>query len=76
MNNGSAISNYEKGRFGSAITWDMRFNWALPTVTGQEATVTLSIENVLNRTNAIEDSGTYLTYEKGRQFWLELGYKF
>jgi len=74
--NGSSITNYEKGKFGSAITWDMRFNLALPTVSGQEATLSLSVENVLNRTNAIEDSGTYLTYEKGRQFWLELGYKF
>lgn len=74
--NGSTLSNYEKGKFGSAITWDMRLNWSLPTMAGQEATVSLSVENVLNRTNAIEDSGTYLTYEKGRQFWLELGYKF
>lgn len=74
--NGTQIDVYEKQTVGKAITWDMRINWSMPTVREQEAYVTLSVDNVLNRSNAIELTGTDLVYEKGRQYWLEVGYRF
>ncbi|THF56864.1 TonB-dependent receptor [Pseudothauera rhizosphaerae] len=67
---------WDKRKFGKAITWDLRLNWSLPVTQGQEAFVNLTIENLLDRKNDIENSGTELVYEKGRQFWLELGYRF
>ena len=73
---GVSYTRYESRSFRSAFTWDMRINWELPPAGGQKPFVTLSIDNVLNATNAIEDSGSYLLYEKGRQFWLEAGVRF
>lgn len=74
--NGIAVDNYDLHTFGSAISWDMRINYAIPTRDGQEAFVALSIDNVLDRANAIEDSGSETVYEKGRQVWVEFGYRF
>ncbi len=73
---GVLYHNYERLSFKSAFTWDMRINWDIPSPTAQKPYVSLSIDNVLNATNPIENSGTYLVYEKGRQFWLEFGVKF
>lgn len=73
---GGTARVWSKRSFSSALTWDMRLNWRLPVSAGQEAFVNLTIENVLNRRNPIEDSGSEVIYEKGRQFWLELGYRF
>lgn len=73
---GMTVNNYVLTTFRPAVTWDMRINWALPTVAGQEAFVALSIDNVLDRTNEIQDGSNGIIYEKGRQFWLELGYRF
>jgi hypothetical protein len=74
--NGTTYANYDRHTFKQAVTWDMRINWNLPTTGTQKPYIALSIDNVLNATNAIEDSGTYLVYEKGRQFWLEVGVRF
>lgn len=74
--NGTEVDAYTKQRFGTAVTWDLRLNWSRPTVAGQEAYATLTIENVLNKTNTIEATSTSASYEKGRQFWLRLGYCF
>ncbi|UCV09553.1 TonB-dependent receptor [Dechloromonas denitrificans] len=73
---GVSYTNYDRRSFKPAFTWDMRINWDVPTPTEQKPYVSLTIDNILNATNAIENSGTYLVYEKGRQFWLELGIKF
>ncbi|ATE60683.1 TonB-dependent receptor [Thauera sinica] len=73
---GMAVTNYEPRTFRPAVTWDMRINYDLPTVGDQSAFVVLSIDNVLNRSNEIEDSANELVYEKGRQFWVEFGYRF
>ncbi|ENO86923.1 TonB-dependent receptor [Thauera linaloolentis] len=67
---------WEKHKFGTAITWDLRLNWRLPVATGQEAFINLNVDNVLNRKNEIEDIDNDRVYEKGRQFWVELGYRF
>ena len=73
---GVSYYNYDQRTFKPAFTWDMRINWDIPSPIAQQPYVSLSIDNVLNRTNAIEDSGTYLVYEKGRQYWLEVGLRF
>ncbi|THF64732.1 TonB-dependent receptor [Pseudothauera nasutitermitis] len=67
---------WSKRKFGTAITWDVNLNWRIPVTAGQEAFINLNVENVLNRKNEIENSGNELEYEKGRQFWVELGYRF
>ncbi len=74
--NGTSVTNYELTTYGPAVTWDMRINYAVPTLSGQEAFIALSIDNVLNRRNTIEDNDGVNVYEKGRQFWLEFGYRF
>ena len=73
---GMVADNYELTTFRPAVTWDMRINYAIPVASGQEAFVALSIDNVLDRTNEIEDSSSGIVYEKGRQFWVEFGYRF
>lgn len=73
---GTQVDNYEKLTFGPALTWDTRINWSIPTTAGQEASVTLTINNLLNRTNTIDTTSTATLYEAGRQFWLEFGYRF
>lgn len=67
---------YEKTKFGTAITWDLRLGWRLPTARGQEAFLSFTIENLLDRANVIDETSSAIVYEKGRQFWLQLGYKF
>ncbi|TDN47525.1 TonB-dependent receptor [Azoarcus indigens] len=73
---GGTAQVWEKHKFGKAIAWDMRLNWSLPVAAGQEAFVALSIDNLLSRKNEIEDGDYGVKYEKGRQYWLELGYRF
>lgn len=74
--NGTQVANYELRTFRPAVTWDMRINYDLPTYGDQTAFIALSIDNLLNRRNEIENDGSELVYEKGRQFWLEFGYRF
>lgn len=73
---GSQVNSYDKLSFGPALTWDTRINWSIPTTAGQEAFVTFTINNLLNRTNTLDTTSTSTIYEAGRQFWLELGYRF
>lgn len=73
---GQLYPQYARREFGSAITWDMRINYTLPTDGRYKPYLALSIDNVLNRSNVSENTGDYMIYEKGRQFWLELGMKF
>ncbi|MGL5631272.1 MAG: hypothetical protein ACRDD3_02830, partial [Azovibrio sp.] len=73
---GVEYDNYEKTKLKSAFTWDMRVNWELPSSLPAKPYISLSIDNVLNASNTIEDTGSYLVYEKGRQFWLETGINF
>ncbi|THF66970.1 hypothetical protein E6C76_00825 [Pseudothauera nasutitermitis] len=64
------------GRVGAALTWDTRIKFDLPLRRGESAYAAVTITNLTNRVNEIlGDSGT-LSYEVGRQYWLELGYQF
>lgn len=77
--NGSNITDYAKRHFGGAMVWDLSATWSIPTgIAKQEAYTTVSINNVLDRKVAMYDNGTSLggLYEYGRQFWLEIGYRF
>lgn len=77
--NGTNISDYGKKHFGGALVWDVNATLPLPTgIANQEAYATVSVNNVLDRKAALYDNGNSLgvLYEYGRQFWLELGYRF
>ena len=53
----------------------MRVQYALPKTGPGEGFVNLGIENVTNRSNPLFQASETV-YEKGRQFTLELGYRF
>lgn len=77
--NGTNISNYSKQHFGGTMVWDANVTLTIPTgVAKQEAYATVSVYNVLDRKAALYNNGSSLgvLYEYGRQFWLELGYRF
>ena len=61
---------------GKSITWDLRVQYALPKTGPGEGFVNLGIENVSNRGNPLFNASNEAVYEKGRQFTLELGYRF
>ena len=63
--------------FSGALTWDTRVAWELPTAKDQAVFVNLDVTNLLDKkiVGATETSGL-ATYEVGRQFMLEVGYKF
>ena len=81
---------YEKKRFAGAFTWDMRVGFEVDVHKGNTFYTNVDIINVLNKANqtAISNSSgnvgdgiagsayTYSVYEVGRQFWLQVGYKY
>ncbi|MGX2985493.1 TonB-dependent receptor [Helicobacter sp. 23-1048] len=81
---------YIKKHFNGAFSWDMRAGFELDIVRGQTLYMNVDIYNVLNARNetTISNSSgntgydiagssyTYAVYEVGRQFWLQVGYKF
>lgn len=80
---------YEKMKFSRAFTWDMRLGLEKKIYKDNALFVNLDIYNVLNKKNATSRSTTagrtvfnatstanVPVYETGRQFWLQLGYKF
>ncbi|WP_083652173.1 TonB-dependent receptor [Pseudomonas sp. PA27(2017)] len=75
--NGSSYQNYQVKRVAGAPTWDMKVTWTLPTFKDQSMYVSADITNVLDKVNSIvnEDGGA-VSYEVGRQYWLEVGYQF
>lgn len=75
------VDVYERRRFGTSMTWDLRLAWERRLGVQQETVFSnLDITNVLDRTNTsayIEDwQGSYAEYELGRHFQLEIGYRF
>lgn len=75
---GQDVAVYETARVDAAPTWDMRLDWELPTGRDEAVFVAVDVTNVADRVNPIVSSranaGT--TYEVGRQYWLEVGYRF
>ena len=68
---------WEETPFSGALTWDTRVAWEMPTARDQAVFVNLDVTNLLDKqiVGATETSGLP-TYEVGRQFMLEVGYKF
>ncbi|TBU96025.1 TonB-dependent receptor [Stutzerimonas kirkiae] len=76
---GISYDLYEKHRIKGAPTWDTRIHWERPTGKDQSLFVAVDITNVadkINRTSYSRSGATYTSYETGRQFWLEVGYRF
>lgn len=63
--------------FAGALTWDTRLAWEMPTAKEQAVFVNLDVTNLLDKNivSTSESSGIQ-TFEVGRQFMLEVGYKF
>ena len=83
-----ACDIYNKMSFKSAFNWDMRLGFEVDIYKGNALYVNFDIYNVLNSKNlttiGLEDgvllnsgagSASVLTYELGRQFWTQIGYK-
>lgn len=74
--NGVVYDYYQVGEVSAAPSWDTRLKWDLPLAAEQSAYIAVDITNVTDQVNDIlNDSGT-LSYEVGRQYWLEVGYQF
>ncbi|MCQ9422267.1 TonB-dependent receptor [Pseudomonas sp. LJDD11] len=75
---GQAYQLFETARVKAAPTWDMRVDWELPTGKDQALFMAVDITNVTDKVNPIISSGSSAktTYEVGRQYWLEVGYRF
>lgn len=85
-------SQYGKMRFPNAFSWDMRLGFELDMYKGQTLYMNVDIYNVLNSkikstiantayngstsSGAFASSSAVAVYEVGRQFWLQVGYKF
>ncbi|MCX2961279.1 TonB-dependent receptor plug domain-containing protein [Rodentibacter caecimuris] len=76
------ISRYRSYHYGRHTQWDSGIRWQ-PTITGNHSVyLQLDILNVLNQTRksktvrAISTNDEYGIYTPGREFWLEIGYKF
>ncbi|MCV4262605.1 TonB-dependent receptor [Pseudomonas capsici] len=73
---GDDVAVYETARVKGAPTWDMRLDWELPTGKDQAAFVAVDVTNVADKINPIISNSARSTYEVGRQYWLEVGYRF
>lgn len=77
---GQLINVWDEINYSAAVTWDMRLAWDVPLSKDQAAFVNVDIFNVLDKQVVTEGSHSVVnnvpTYEIGRQFWLEVGYRF
>lgn len=74
---GTSYENYEVGEVRAAPSWDTRVKWTLPLSDSQSTYVAVDITNVTNKVNNIvSDTAGVISYETGRQYWLEVGYQF
>lgn len=73
---GRSVSVFETESVSAAPTWDMRVDWELPTGKDEAVFVAVDVTNVADRVNSIVSRGGNTTYEVGRQYWLEVGYRF
>lgn len=75
------VDVYARRRYGTSMTWDLRVGWEKVIGVKDETVFSnLDVTNVLNRRNVaqhIDDwAGAYEEYEMGRQFQLQVGYRF
>lgn len=75
--NGENVRVWEETPYAGALTWDTRLAWELPTAKDQAFFVNLDVSNLLDKAIVSEaDNNDNATYEVGRQFMVEVGYKF
>lgn len=77
---GEAARVWEQQSYSPALTWDLRLAWEqpLPSSAGR-IFANVDVTNLLDKANAYGESSSAtrtVLYETGRQFWLELGYRF
>ena len=72
------LAVYDAVDVKAAPTWDLRVNWDIPTGKDQALFVAVDVTNVTDQVNEIVSSSSTAstTYEVGRQYWLEVGYRF
>ena len=77
---GVPVEVWEKTSYDAALTWDLRLGWELPTARNQAFFVNVDVFNVLNEKSVNGAQTTTLattpSYDTGRQYWLEVGYRF
>ncbi|TBU95804.1 TonB-dependent receptor [Stutzerimonas kirkiae] len=77
---GQEVAVWEERDYSNAFTWDLRLSWELPTARNQALFVNADVFNVLDKTIVADSTSVNVTgiptYEIGRQFWLEVGYRF
>lgn len=74
---GNTYDAYAVKRVNAAPTWDTRVKWEIPTHDQQALYVAVDVTNVTDRVNTIvSDTAGTISYEIGRQYWLEVGYQF
>ncbi|WEK30753.1 MAG: TonB-dependent receptor [Candidatus Pseudomonas phytovorans] len=75
---GETLQVYDTASVAAAPTWDMRVKWEVPTARDQALFVAVDVTNVTDKVNPIvsNSSSARTTYEIGRQYWLEVGYRF
>ncbi|WP_053388426.1 TonB-dependent receptor [Pseudomonas sp. 10-1B] len=75
---GESLRVYDTASVAAAPTWDMRVKWEIPTAREQALFVAVDVTNVTDKVNPIvsNSSTARTTYEVGRQYWLEVGYRF
>lgn len=77
---GVAVEVWEETDYGAALTWDLRLGWEIPTGKQQALFINLDVFNVLDEqvVSSVQSSAVATTpsYDVGRQYWLEVGYRF
>ena len=85
MNQTTNNKTVEKYRVPYAFNWDMRIGFEVAIWRGNTLYANVDVINVLDNQNLMIASATYSAtagttavpvYEVGRQFWLQVGYKF
>ncbi|WP_158655421.1 TonB-dependent receptor [Helicobacter marmotae] len=83
--NGNYIDTFKPFDIRGAFTWDMRIGFEIDIFKGNTLYTNIDIYNVLDSENLAIASASYSmmaglsatpVYEVGRQFWLQVGYKF
>ena len=82
---GERVATFKAFQVPYSFTWDMRLGFEIDAYKGNTLYVNVDIYNVLNRQNIAIASASYSpsagttavpVYEVGRQFWVQVGYKF
>ncbi|TBV08663.1 TonB-dependent receptor plug domain-containing protein [Phytopseudomonas dryadis] len=74
---GTPVDVWAEQSYGSSLVWDTRLAWALPLGGSQAAFVNLDVSNLLDKVVVNNLSSSDIpTYEVGRQFMVEIGYRF